>query len=1286
MIIQVPNILQIIFDDSALDLDEFQNTVTRIHQSDHSNCIKEIEIYLKQFKIDNITITKLCFGLLFQLEPNSSEHLFVIKWLKKLNEDDSKYYISNLIDSIVIYLKNFFTNDIDILSDIEVISKIFQNLTIIINGLKIDFKIDCLVNFVKFILQIHDNVQNGLKALINLSFKSDFYVKIVNYFENEFKLTNIILNKLFKHEDLSKIQLPENLMANYFQSMSIFLNEKEFPFAVIAEGCRSMLRALYLQKFKANIDVNQLSIDVWENISTLIQNDYQCLYPIVLLSIYLGEIPKTVDLFQLNIEDVISKFSNGSTNVNNQLIYAKSVLYLNWSKTLKVLTSNSLNHEKICANTFLIFNFVKYYWSYKCYENVFNIAKICFEILDRIMEKDNFINFINRNLIDKHSPLRFYCIIADSIGKERFKEDFANILKEYSLKKSLKLFVKGSCEELEFDCMPNNNITIGSNGERIIDLVLFLSLRINLMNQKQIKKEIMHLLKHDSNISLFFLKTILPRLLKLSSSKLLVENVLKNIFSEENNSNQINPQYMLIILQMNRQQNLRLLKNEKQFIEEFLEKFVLINFDYDYLLQSLSLLIESKKSTEIMTYSEMALIYRIFIRCEMIHQNYGRDQLIILFEKLLKRFIDSFNQTCKYNSNIEFCKYYRLFILAFIRHFFDNLHPAQYFGISLLYLKQIKSILKLLDSQQMENCLKNFIWNNFQNISVEKPQYWNSLFQMLEHDFDEIRNTTMDIFYLLKKLKLIELKHCTYVDMLNRFSEMNLNNIRPKFTKTGVTLTSFFVLIENNQTAENILQFIQQFIEKLNQRIISIKKNILNSAANSPTYPLLLTIRTILLKLIDMDNLKSSFTQNNKICLECKELFSKLIQSCMNACQCISSIVCNDSPEGHLPMDISQISMLTLEDEMQMQQLNITSQMLLFNAWMTVKESVIIISEIVSVFINHELDIFTCDVVQKVIDFLYDNQINLVHRGAFEQSSACFNKIIQQIWKNNCAICTGKIVDIINDVEQHLKNEKLNDGQCKLYNLITRRSAGLPFVVQAILANEPIVLNQEKSHLAKFIQTLVNILNTENKVKRYSWQIIHSLNILKALVQDSRFSQSIMFWIEELFKITLCWFNKNNYSNCLADYFETKFIYSIENSASMLLNALITRVFGVKRNRSDTSRKNRISSLLFFRSYPGLYSILYEQLEAANNNNVDRLSSIHSTLIILSKLTPSVSECNIFDANHFLPLIEKLIFNGTDAQIRRMSIETYLQLTPVNNYEKIIFSLYQHLEQINNYK
>ena len=86
------------------------------------------------------------------------------------------------------------------------------------------------------------------------------------------------------------------------------------------------------------------------------------------------------------------------------------------------------------------------------------------------------------------------------------------------------------------------------------------------------------------------------------------------------------------------------------------------------------------------------------------------------------------------------------------------------------------------------------------------------------------------------------------------------------------------------------------------------------------------------------------------------------------------------------------------------------------------------------------------------------------------------------------------------------------------------------------------------------------------------------------------------------------------------------------NSSTLLFSALVTRVFGVKRDRDNefSSRNGTLTARAFFQKYPGLFEVIGGELRAAadaieaSRGAMSPLeASLYPILILLAKLQPS---------------------------------------------------------------
>ena len=86
------------------------------------------------------------------------------------------------------------------------------------------------------------------------------------------------------------------------------------------------------------------------------------------------------------------------------------------------------------------------------------------------------------------------------------------------------------------------------------------------------------------------------------------------------------------------------------------------------------------------------------------------------------------------------------------------------------------------------------------------------------------------------------------------------------------------------------------------------------------------------------------------------------------------------------------------------------------------------------------------------------------------------------------------------------------------------------------------------------------------------------------------------------------------------------------NSSTLLFSALVTRIFGVKRDRENefSSKNGTLTARAFFQKYPGLFELIGGELRAVAEvieKSEGALSpleaSLYPILILLAKLQPS---------------------------------------------------------------
>lgn len=189
----------------------------------------------------------------------------------------------------------------------------------------------------------------------------------------------------------------------------------------------------------------------------------------------------------------------------------------------------------------------------------------------------------------------------------------------------------------------------------------------------------------------------------------------------------------------------------------------------------------------------------------------------------------------------------------------------------------------------------------------------------------------------------------------------------------------------------------------------------------------------------------------------------------------------------------------------------------------------------------------------------------------------------------------------------------------------TRRSAGLPFMIQALITSELKVSTNKNFHFV--MKNLMEFCQQGTHLETRT----HSMNILRALFRCSDLNDAIGEYIADGFKCAILGYGAESWIE--------------RNSSTLLFASLMVRIFGVQRTKDseELNIRNKMTGRIFFLRYPELYDFFMEQLEEAADfvKNVKMNAKLHPLLLLLIRLYPSAiegSESNLKLTN-FIPVV-----------------------------------------------
>ncbi|EDW81821.2 uncharacterized protein Dwil_GK25461 [Drosophila willistoni] len=447
------------------------------------------------------------------------------------------------------------------------------------------------------------------------------------------------------------------------------------------------------------------------------------------------------------------------------------------------------------------------------------------------------------------------------------------------------------------------------------------------------------------------------------------------------------------------------------------------------------------------------------------------------------------------------------------------------------------------------------------------------------------------------------------------------------------------------------------------------QQDLAEAAKINPLYGLLCASRHLIMQL-NMDKLAQE--------MKWRQYISELLDLCMAIIKVVLPIVSSSSPEGYLPAsrynqikDMENANVLRRRLKAKtVQQLHTTPQMVLLCGWRSVKEIALILGELVqrAPLEQENPDSFLLEKSQlsAIGDIFLMLLSETKHRGAFEQAYVGFTMLCRRFWLSD-EVSLNQQPNLWVQ-EAMLMIEGSNKNLC-----LTRRSAGMPFMLQALICTE-LKLGTHGT-LYKTIYLLLNICErrTSSVVSRS-----HALNTLRALYRCSELSDFVGEFVSRGVICAL---------GCLlADE------WSERNSATLTLAAIIVRVFGVERARSykgDFHIRNRMTGRVFFTLYPELFDFFYIGLkhatvkindQSSGNRSTEQTIQLEAMLLILCRLYPSSSEGSESSLNliEFVPFL-KSITKSHDLVTRQRASQIIANFVSLHRSVELIRKIIFHL-------
>ncbi|KAK9692472.1 hypothetical protein K7432_014313 [Basidiobolus ranarum] len=287
------------------------------------------------------------------------------------------------------------------------------------------------------------------------------------------------------------------------------------------------------------------------------------------------------------------------------------------------------------------------------------------------------------------------------------------------------------------------------------------------------------------------------------------------------------------------------------------------------------------------------------------------------------------------------------------------------------------------------------------------------------------------------------------------------------------------------------------------------------------------------------------------------------------------------------------------------------------------------------------------------------------HRGAFSA-----------VYPGYIAVCSRLLTAPDSDhsaVPKTWLNENLDNILSNSVS-VTRRSAGIPLCILAIVSSEPAdstyLLNYTMKKAFKIAREVPSIEANQNT----DLPQVHAFNILRQMFTDAKQGTKVLSYVEDGLMLAISGFS----SDC----------WAIRNCSVMLFSTLLQRTLGTKKTKDEHHSMNTMTGKEFFSRFPKLHPFLLTELELAVEQMLrsKELDSpvvhpgLYPVLTLLSRLQPSVMDGpdSALTMSAFVPAVLECA-SGCIYKTREMAARALVPLVVTNDLVTTIEMLWSDI-------
>ncbi|KAF2675118.1 hypothetical protein BT63DRAFT_420345 [Microthyrium microscopicum] len=462
-------------------------------------------------------------------------------------------------------------------------------------------------------------------------------------------------------------------------------------------------------------------------------------------------------------------------------------------------------------------------------------------------------------------------------------------------------------------------------------------------------------------------------------------------------------------------------------------------------------------------------------------------------------------------------------------------------------------------------------------------------------------------------------------DHADGFARLSLILFKVPSTKTTTSAPSTSLI-------DTKLECISQLVQSLDQALQTAGRNMGEAIAHQPLHGLLLTLKYTL---EDSQLYTEAIRSSESTARSFGDLQATIVQTLERVWVTVRDVLCNDAPEGHVPMDID------------VEELSLTTKDILSYSWRALKEASGVIRTLVlkasiskagttpGCLLENDFD--------KLTQLTFDALTQLRHRGAFSAVALAFAACCERNSRESRLTTLGKLYD------QTLTCLRQSGST------ITRRSAGIPPLMVGILS-----VDVDGSLLKRAIHDLQSTAKSEaiDLSEGGSLPQVHALNCLKAIFTTSNLAGVSEVYIPEAIDLA---------GQCVNSK-----IWAIRNCGLMLFKSIIDRLLGSTESQNWSDYDHRNISRISWSKYPALQTTVFQLLQtqfSSDQGQESGLESVFLALKIIQRIPPPIVLVEKI-RNVVLPYCD-----STHWHVRDMAARTLSTLTTEQDVRVQVFDL-----------